>query len=102
MQAVCYEVTLDAEEAIAAALQDYMVTKHVPEIFATGCFESIRFQQQGATRFRTQYWAIGQTQLDEYLAQHSAATRADFMAHFPRGVAVQRAVWELRAEWRAA
>src|SRR5258706_15598807 len=100
VQQLCYEVTLEVEATMAAALQKYMVGKHLPDIFATGCFAEIRFVQEDPTRYRTQYWARSQAQLDDYFAHHGEAMRADFLMHFPHGVSVQRSVWNLRAEWR--
>ena len=96
---LCYEVTVDVEAMLADALQKYMVKKHLPEIFATGCFAEIRFLQEGPTRYRTQYWATDETRLDDYLTRHAEAMRADFLLHFPRGVSIQRSVWNLRAKW---
>ncbi|HEU4697687.1 MAG TPA: DUF4286 family protein [Gemmatimonadales bacterium] len=102
---VTYEVTLDVDPAVAAAVERYMRATHIPEILATGCFAEIRFERQadreggGMLRFRTRYRAARRADLDRYLAQHQAHFRTDFLLHVPSGVTVTRAVWEAVEAW---
>jgi hypothetical protein len=97
-----YEVTLSVDPALAGRLEAYMRGKHVPEILATGCFADVRFERadgaDGVT-FRTVYHAARREQLERYLAEHTAAFRADFLAHFPSGVAAVRRVWVEIETW---
>ncbi|HEU5170347.1 MAG TPA: DUF4286 family protein [Gemmatimonadales bacterium] len=96
---VVYEVALDADPDRVAALERYMIEQHIPEVFATGCFRTIRFERAGAMRFRTRYEAASQADLDRYLAHHTARLRAGFSAHFPEGVRLSREVWMSVADW---
>ena len=96
---VTYEAELACEPHLADALEAYMRGRHIPAIFATGCFVAIRFERAGPTRFRTLYTGASRADLDRYLADHTAAMRADFMAHFPTGVTVARAEWEMLESW---
>ncbi|ETW02984.1 hypothetical protein H310_05424 [Aphanomyces invadans] len=91
---VVYEVLVRCEETVADRLSAYMTGRHLPDILNTGCFASIEFEQSAAGVFRTRYKAATQADLDRYLAEHTAAMRDDFMAHFPTGVlGVERVNW---------
>ena len=76
-----------------------MRERHIPAIWATGCFERIRFERAGPTTFRTCYEAVAGADLERYLSDHAAGFRADFAVHFPTGVSVSRAVWSMVADW---
>jgi hypothetical protein len=96
---ISYEVTLQVEVRLAAALEEYMRQRHIPEIFATGCFRRIRFSLAAANRFRTSYQADGQADLDRYLRDHAPRFRAEFQAQFPDGVILTRETWAQREIW---
>jgi len=96
---ILYEVTLQAEPQLAAAVEQYMREQHIPEIFATGCFRRIRFSHAAANRFRTSYQADGQGDLDRYLREHAAHFRAAFLSRFPEGVTLTRETWVQREIW---
>lgn len=91
---VVYEVRVEVREDLAAAFEAYMRDKHLPDILATGCFETIHFERIGTSFYRSRYEATRQADLDRYLETHTAAFRADFLSHFPDGCAVSREVWE--------
>lgn len=90
---VRYEVTLEIEPAIAAAVRAFLHDKHFPEMHATGCFERISFGSSSPTRFRTTYHAATEADLQRYLQHHAAHLRADFVSRFPSGVTVSRETW---------
>ena len=96
---ILYEVTLQAEPQLAAAVEQYMRGQHIPEIFATGCFRRIRFSLAAVNRFRTSYQADGQADLDRYLREHAPHFRADFLSRFPEGVTLTRETWVQREIW---
>lgn len=95
---ILYEVTVTAEPHLRDAFATYTRTKHIREVLATGCFVSAQFASAESGAFRTSYVASTQEDLDRYLEQHAARMRADFAAHFPSGVAVSRANWEVLEE----
>jgi hypothetical protein len=98
-RAATYEAVLDVEPHLAERLEAYMRGRHVPAIFATGCFHDVRFERAGVTRFRTLYRAATRADLDRYLAQHAPGLRADFLAHFPTGISVTRETWDELETW---
>lgn len=96
---ISYEVTLQVEPHLAAAVEEYMRQRHIPEIFASGCFRRIRFSQASPTRFRTSYQADAQADLDRYVLEHAPRLRAEFQARFPEGVTLTRETWLQREIW---
>jgi hypothetical protein len=96
---ISYEVTLQVEPRLAAALEEYMRENHIPGIFATGCFRRIRLSLASPNRFRTSYQADRQADLDRYLGEHAPRFRAEFQARFPEGVTLTRETWVQREIW---
>ena len=96
---ISYEVTLQVEPRLAAEVEEYMRQRHIPEIFATGCFRRIRFSLASPNRFRTSYQADGQADLDRYLREHAPRFRADFQTRFPEGITLTRETWVQRETW---
>jgi hypothetical protein len=92
-------VTVELEPALVEGFMNYMTDKHAPEILATGCFRSIRLDRAGPTTFRGTYQAATPQDLERYLRDHTAAFRADFVAHFPVGAVVTRITWTEVAAW---
>ena len=90
-----YEVTMVLEdESLAAALEMYMLEKHLDDVLASGCFVEGRFERGADGAYRTRYAIARQEDLDRYLAEHAPALRADFQEHFPDGLRISRAVWQ--------
>lgn len=96
---ILYEVTLQVDPALGPAVEQHMRRDHIPEIFASGCFQRIRFARASAARFRTSYEARNQSDLDRYLQDHTPRLRADFQAHFPTGVTITRETWTEQEVW---
>ncbi len=96
---ITYEVEVEVREDLAEAFAAYMRRKHIPEIWATGCFQAIAFEQAGPGTFRSRYQAARQKDLDRYLAEFTASFRADFLAHFPEGATAIREQWTALQHW---
>jgi len=90
-----YEVTMQLENPeLAQSLETYMCDKHLAEVFASGCFLDARFERSAPDVYRTRYTVASQAELDRYVAEYAPQMRADFLAHFPSGLRISRAVWE--------
>jgi hypothetical protein len=96
---IFYEVTLQVEPDLAAKVDEYLRRRHIPDIFATGCFRRIRLDGTSPARFRTCYQAESPADVDRYLREHAPRLRAEFQAHFPTGVTLTRETWTERATW---
>jgi Domain of unknown function (DUF4286) len=94
-----YEVTLQVDPALAAAVEDHMRRQHIPAIVATGCFRRIRFDRASPARFRTRYEAASPADLDRYLREHAPRLRAQFQAQFPSGLTLTREIWTELESW---
>ena len=94
-----YEVTLEVEPGLAAALETWMRRTHIPDMGATGCFLRIRFDRASETRYRTCYHAPTTADLNRYLAEHASEMRDQFARRFPSGVSVSRETWEELDTW---
>jgi hypothetical protein len=94
-----YEVTLQVEPTIATEVETHMIREHIPEIYATRCFEIIRFDQASPARFRTTYQARTDSDLQRYLREHAPRLRAAFSAAFPTGVTLTRETWTQLGYW---
>lgn len=90
---VFYEVSVEVRADLAPAFEQYMRDKHLPEIMATGCFVTIRFDQATETLYRICYQAETQEDYERYLSEHAADMRFDFMQHFPEGCTPSRLVF---------
>ena len=94
-----YEVVLEADPPQAAAVVEYLRDVHVPEIFATGCFRSVRLERSSPFRLRASYSAQRPGDLERYLRDHAPALRSAFQARFPQGVTIVRETWTEIAVW---
>ncbi len=96
---VFYEVSLTVRPELCAQLLSYMRYKHIPEIWATACFNQIHFAQASDYVFRTCYQAQTMADYERYVERFASAMRADFMNHFPEGCEVNRQVWSGVQSW---
>lgn len=96
---VFYEVTAIPEPDIREAYEQYMRTKHVGDVLASGCFVAARIAVSDEGLYRTTYVAATRADLDRYLQEHAPRLRADFSEHVPRGVTLSREILEVLQEW---
>lgn len=96
---ILYEVTLQVEPGLAKTVEEHMRRKHIPAIFATGCFQQIRFDLASAARFRTCYQARSRADLEHYLQEHAPGLRTEFQIEFPSGVTLTREIWIPQETW---
>lgn len=94
-----YEITATVRPDLVESYEAYMLERHIPDLLATGCFESASLERASAGRYRIRYEAPDRPTLDAYLDEHAARLRADFAAHFPEGVEVAREIWERVQRW---
>jgi hypothetical protein len=98
---VTYEVTTIVESGLVEAYERYMREHHIPDVLATGCFQSAVFTCGAPGRYRMRYEAPSDVDLERYLAKHATRLREDFASHFPEGVTASREVWVAIQSWDA-
>ena len=96
---ISYEVTVEVEEGLVDRYVEYMRTRHIPQVLATGCFSHAELNRAQETRFRQRYLAATLGDLERYLERHAPALRADFAAQFPSGTSLTRRIWEEVGRW---
>lgn len=96
---ISYEVTVTVREDLRGRYEVYMRERHVPDVLLTGLFVGAQMLRDDDGRFRVRYEVVDRAALDRYLTVHASRLRADFAAHFPEGVDVQRDVWTGLTTW---
>jgi hypothetical protein len=96
---VTYEVTALVRLDLAAAYEQYMRERHVPDVLATGTFAAASFGRSGPGRYRVRYEAHSRDDLDRYLAAQAPRLRAHVVQRFPEGVELSREEWTVLASW---
>jgi hypothetical protein len=96
---IIYEVTAMVEARLAETYEHYMCRHHIPDVLATGCFQSADLASATPGRYRIRYEASTGEDLERYLATHAARLREDFASHFPVGVVLSREVWTTIQRW---
>jgi|GEM_PF-652729 len=91
---IVYEVTAEAESSLAPNFERYMVEKHIPEVLATGKFESMTFAGRDS-KYRITYLLKDTSMLDRYIAEDADILREDLKQHFPSGITLTREVFEV-------
>jgi hypothetical protein len=98
---VTYEITAIVPPLLAETYERYMREQHIPDVLATGYFHNAAFTQSTPGRYRIRYESPSQASLDQYLRECAPRLRADFAAHFPEGVKLEREVWLTLQRWNA-
>lgn len=90
---ITYEVTAIVEASLTQRYEEYMISKHLADVLASGCFVEAVLERAAAGKYRARYRAESEGDLERYLREHTAAKRADFAEHFPNGIQLSREVW---------
>ena len=98
---VTYEVTAMVEMRLVEAYERYMREHHIPDVLASGCFQSAVFTRATPGHYRMRYEAPSDEELQRYLAVYAPGLRRQFASCFPEGVTLSREVWTAIQSWDA-
>jgi hypothetical protein len=102
---VLYCVDVRVEAAAASAWRQWMASRHIPEVVATGCFASAFFTLAGADGdaelYTMIYVAPRAADLERYRAVFAPALQADHLQHFGAHVTTTRRELEVIALYNA-
>lgn len=98
---IAYEVTVEVDDGLIERYTEFMSTRHIPQVLATGCFTLAEFDRATETRFRQRYLADNLADLERYLERHAPAIREEYARHFPEGTTLTREIWEELHRWKA-
>jgi hypothetical protein len=96
---ITYEVTATVRDDLRGRYEVYMRERHIPDILVTGLFTGAQLLRADDGRFRVRYELADRASLDRYLTTHATRLRADFAAHFPEGIDVERDIWSGLSAW---
>ena len=96
---ITYEITATVELDLVVRYEDYMRSRHIPDLLGTGCFLAATFSRSAAGRYRIRYEAADREALARYLSEHAAELRAHVAEVFPEGVHLSREEWEVLESW---
>lgn len=96
---ITYEVTATVRDDLRSRYEVFMRERHIPDMLLTGLFVGAHFVRADEGRFRTRFDLLDRPALERYLATHAARLRADFNAHFPEGVELERDIWSELIAW---
>ena len=95
---IIYEITASVREDLIADFEEYMSARHIPDVMATGAFESSTFARSGDGRYRISY-RTDRTSLDKYLRDHAPRLRGHVVETFPDGLELARQEWKIIDEF---
>jgi inhibitor of KinA sporulation pathway (predicted exonuclease) len=98
---IAYEVTVEVDDGLIERYTEFMQSRHIPQVLATGCFTLAEFDRASETRFRARYLADSLADLERYLERHAPRLRAEYATHFPEGTKLTREIWEELHRWKA-
>ncbi|MBX9838864.1 DUF4286 family protein [Silvanigrella sp.] len=84
---ILYEVTcILKEKKIEEDFVKYMTTKHVKEVFDTGCFLNASFiKTESSLIYRSSYFVKNKELLDNYVSNFAPKLRQDVINKFSEG-----------------
>lgn len=102
---ILYNVTVSIDESIHAEWLEWMRTKHIPDVMATGCFLESRIsrihgEEEGGFTFSIMYLSQNQEQYDTYQAKHAPALQAEHAQRYAGKFAAFRTVLSVIEEFK--
>lgn len=79
---ILYNVTVSIDPAVAVEWMEWMRSKHIPDVMATGCFLESRFsrvngEEENGFTYATTYLAESQEKLDTYQSDFAPALKQE-------------------------
>lgn len=79
---ILYNVTVSIDNRVHEEWLDWMRTKHIPDVMATGCFIESRIsrvhgEEEGGMTFAITYLSPNEEKFDEYQEKHAPALQKE-------------------------
>ena len=97
-----YSVFITVDESFAERFEEYMRSKHIPDVLSTGRFVRASIWRSEGTAYRVDYVAEHREQLERYLAEDTERLREAFASEYPFEVSVERETADLVDSWETA
>lgn len=85
---IIYNVTINIDESVHDKWLNWLRTKHIDEVLATGCFYKAKLskvlveEEMGGTTYSVQYFAENNEKLQDYYKIHASKLREEGMRLF--------------------
>ena len=102
---ILYNVTVSIDTQIHEEWLEWMKTKHVPDVMATGCFIESRIsrvhgEEEGGMSFAISYLCPSQEKLDEYTSFHAPALQKEHTERYSGRFAAFRTLLTVLEEFK--
>ncbi len=103
---ILYNVTVSIDETIKDNWLNWMKTKHVPDVMATGCFIESRIsrvhgEEEGGLSFAISYLCKTQEDYDRYVSEHAADLQREHAIKYNGQFAAFRTMLTVLEEFKA-
>lgn len=103
---ILYNVTVSIDPDVHLEWLDWMKTKHIPDVMATGCFIESRIsrvhgEEEGGMTFAIGYIALSQDKYDEYEKNHAPALQQEHGEKYNGRFAAFRTILTVLEEFKA-
>lgn len=102
---ILYNVTLSIDPAISEDWLEWMRSKHIPDVMATGCFVESRLsrvhgEEEGGVTYSVMYLSPNQEKIDEYREIHAPALQKDHSERYSGRFAAFRTLLSVIEEFK--
>ncbi len=102
---ILYNVTISIDEQVHLDWLEWMKTKHIPDVMATGCFIESRLarvhgEEDGGMTFAVAYLCPSEDKLNEYQERHAPALQGEHTAKFNGRFAAFRTLLTVLEEYK--
>jgi hypothetical protein len=102
---ILYNVTVSIDPDVHAEWLDWMKTKHIPDVMATGCFVESRIsrvhgEEEGGVTYAITYLSPSHEKMDEYQQQHAPVLQKDHAERYAGKFAAFRTILSVIEEFK--
>jgi hypothetical protein len=104
---ILYNVTVSIDPAIADEWLEWMRSRHIPDVMATGCFLESRIsrvhgEEEGGLTYAITYLSPSQEKIDEYRVTHAPELQKEHSERYAGRFAAFRTILSVIEEYRQA
>jgi hypothetical protein len=98
---ILYNVTVIVDDSIMEEWKKWMIDIHIPEVMATGAFETYQFQKiltegsEGGTTFAIQYLSQNREEYERYQMQHAPKLQEEHRRRYQGKFGAFRTIMEI-------
>jgi hypothetical protein len=102
---ILYNVTVSIDASTEADWLEWMKTKHIPDVIATGCFiegrlSRVHAEEQGGLTYAVSYVAPSQEKYEEYQEKHALTLQREHTQRYSGRFAAFRTMMTIVEEFK--